>query len=281
MPWSVGDSARDGAKEKAGGKPSGKHGWLALGGFVLVLAGATIGTLGRDRVMALIPSKAGSNVLEGEAVVPPAQREIAQLTAKIMADVEATWTRDFGRRNQRYTNAEPIAFTQRPPLECEPGASLFASGHCPGTNKVFFDLSFAQALEKRAGASSRYAWAYVVAHEMGHHVQRLIGFDVKVKAALERRPVLDYAIGLSLELQADCFAGVWARQTGKRDLMPVKEMENALRVAGEEGRARYDERTNVSQVETFTYAVSRRRLYWFLKGITDGNILDCDPFKTE
>ncbi len=281
MPWSVGDSKRDGGKA-ADAAPARRTGWLALGGFVLVLAGATLGTLGRDRLLALLPQKAGSNELRSEPELPEQQRKMAALTAEIMADVEATWTRDFARRKQRYTPADPVAFMERPAPTCPAEQLLFDSGHCPKSNEVYFDLSFAQALETRAGDKARYAWAYAVAHELGHHVQSLIGFDVRVQDALERRPVLDHSIGVALEVQADCLAGVWARRTTKRDsLLPVKEMENALRAASDEGRARVEKRRNVAHVETFTYAISRRRLYWFVKGLESGDILECDPFKVE
>jgi predicted metalloprotease len=280
MQWSLGSSSRDGAKP---GEPQArsKTGWLALGGFVLVLAGTTLGTLGRDRLLALLPAKAGTNELEQEPVIPDGQRKMAALTAEIMADVESTWTRDFARRNQRYTRADPVAFMERPALDCPAQQTLFASAHCQKSNKVYFDLSFAEGLEARSSDKARFAWAYAVAHELGHHVQGLIGFDVRVKDALERRPVLDHAIGVSLELQADCLAGVWARRTAKRELMPVKEMENALRLAGDEGRARQENSRDVGHVETFTYAIARRRLYWFVKGVESGDILECDPFKVE
>jgi uncharacterized protein len=282
MQWSVGDSKREGVKPGDAAPARSRTGWLALGGFVLVLAGATLGTLGRDRLLALLPLKAGTNELVQEPELPEAQRKWAALTAQIAADVELTWTRDFAKRNQRYTPADPVAFMERPAPECPSEQLLFDSGHCQKSNKVYFDLSFAEALEKRVGDKARFAWAYAIAHEMGHHVQGLIGFDVRVKDALERRPVLDHSIGVALEVQADCLAGVWARRTTKRDtFLPVKEMENALRVASEEGRARVEDNRNTPHVETFTYAIPRRRLYWFVKGVESGDILECDPFKVE
>ena len=282
MQWSVGDSKREGSKPGEAAPTRSRTGWLALGGFVLVLAGATLGTLGRDRLLGLLPQKAGTNELDKERELPEQQRKMAALTAQIMADIEATWTRDFAKRNQRYTPADPIAFMDRPAPECPNEQLLFDSGHCPKANKVYFDLSFADALEARVGDKARYVWAYAVAHEMGHHVQNLIGFDVRVKDALERRPVLDHSIGVALEVQADCLAGVWARRTTKRDtFLPVKEMENALREASELGRERVEQQRNVAHVETFTYAIPRRRLYWFVKGVESGDILECDPFKVE
>src|SRR5688572_17919430 len=282
MQWSVGDSKRAGGKTGEAAPARSRTGWLALGGFVLVLAGATLGTLGRDRLLSLLPQKAGSNELDKGPELPERQRKMAALTAEIVADVEATWTRDFAKRNQRYTPADPVAFMERPALDCPVEQALFDSGHCQKTNKVFFDLSFAEALEARVGDKARYVWAYAVAHEMGHHVQGLIGFDVRVKDALARRPVLDHSIGVALEVQADCLAGVWARRTTKRDkLLPVKEMENALRVASDVGRERVEQQRNAAHVETFTYAIPRRRLYWFVKGVESGDILECDPFKVE
>jgi predicted metalloprotease len=282
MQWSVGDSKRDGGKTEEAPPARSRTGWLALGGFVLVLAGATLGTLGRDRLLSLFPQQAARNELDREPELPEEQRKMATLTAEIVADVEATWTRDFAKRKQRYTPADPVAFMDRPALDCPAEQALFDSGHCPKTNKVFFDLSLAQALRARAGDKARFAWAYAVAHEMGHHVQGLIGFDVRVKDALQRRPVLDHSIGVALEVQADCLAGVWARRTTKRDqLLPLKEMENALRVISEEGRERVEQQRNIDHVETFTYAIPRRRLYWFVKGLESGDILECDPFKVE
>ncbi len=197
----------------------------------------------------------------------------------VVNDVDAMWARDFRRRDKPYTVAEPVLMGDDTARPCGPGV-VFGEPECSGTHKVFIDLTFQRALEAKYGAASGAAQAYVIAHEMGHHVQRVLGLDKKVASLLANRPVATQSVQVELELQADCLAGVWSRTTKQRHLAEPTQLEAALRQASELGAERRIDGMNAkgSRSESFTYAIPRRRVSWFAKGYKTGKIEVCDTF---
>jgi uncharacterized protein len=158
-----------------------------------------------------------------------------------------------------------------------------AEPSCPEANGVPIDLAFQRALETRFVSEAVAPQVYAIAHAMGHHVQRVLGLDREVARLLADRPVAAHAVTLQLELQADCLAGIWARVTKARDLLDRTQVERALRQASEEGTAQLlsKDRDRAAPLETFTYAVPRRRLYWFGKGFGSAKVEDCDTFQPD
>jgi predicted metalloprotease len=205
--------------------------------------------------------------------------ELDELIASVVKDVDAMWVRDFKRRVKPYASAEPVLLELPETTDCGPGLAL-GRPDCFATNKAFIDLSFQRALVARHGDQANGAQAYAIAHELGHHVQRVLGMDTKLASLLEDRQVASHWAYTQIELQADCFAGVWSRRTQLQHLVEPTHIEASLRHASDLGtERRLAERGDGASIgESFTYAIPRRRIYWFAQGYKHGEIDDCDTF---
>jgi predicted metalloprotease len=213
---------------------------------------------------------------------PASAAELAQLEAfvsSVVKDANSMWTRDFRRRATPYVVAEPVLLDLPTSSECGPGIS-FGRPDCFGTNKAFIDLSFLRDLDARFDAHANGAKAYAIAHEIGHHVQRVLGMDKKIETLLVEKPVASHWAEVQLELQADCLAGIWSRRTEQQHLVEPTEIEASIRRTSELGtERRLAERSDKESVgESFTYAIPRRRIYWFAQGYAHGEVGDCDTF---
>jgi uncharacterized protein len=276
MPWSVGDSSRE---PGAATKTARRGKWWALLALGVVGAGVWIGKVRAERVSDKAGDDAQGAVSETPPSAPRTDEALRAFVLRVADDVQATWADDFASRGTTYTRAELVLYDTRPALACAPNATLFASAHCPGENKAFIDLARYRELDRRIGSAADAVQAYVIAHELGHHVQGLLGLDVKVQEALARRPVNTYWSSVQLELQADCFAGLWARQTPTRGLLEKEDIERVMKQTNADGRARQTSSKSVDEPsEQYTYAIARRRLYWFATGYVEADILKCDTF---
>ncbi|HKO92006.1 MAG TPA: neutral zinc metallopeptidase [Polyangiaceae bacterium] len=213
------------------------------------------------------PARSGNADVTLSAAPDP---QLNEFVARVVKDVDATWVEEFRRRDKPYVSATPVPFAQ-------PAAAG------PDAHDVPIDLGFQRALETRFGGEAAAPRAYAIAHAMGHYVQRTLGLDREVARLVADRPVAAHAVTLQLELQADCFAGIWARMTKTRDLLDRTQVERALRQASEEGATRLlaKDRDQPAPLETFTYAVPRRRLFWFGKGFAHAKVEDCDTFQPD
>lgn len=203
------------------------------------------------------------------------------LVQRVVKDVDESWARDFKRRNKEYVTASAVLFSEKSAAHC--GApSAIADPNCRDRHSVFIDLEFLRALSARFGDDARAPQVYVIAHAMGHHIQRVLGLDGEAQKLLANRPVATHAVELQLELQADCLAGVWARVTSQKDLLERAQIERALRQASELGTERVlAQKHDEPDGESFTYAIPRRRLYWFGQGFAKAQVQDCDTFSQE
>jgi predicted metalloprotease len=202
-----------------------------------------------------------------------------QFVSFVLDDVQGTWRKEFQQQGQSYQNAKLDIFTEGINTGCGSAESGMGPFYCPADQKVYIDLSFYQELKERFGAPGDFAQAYVLAHEVGHHVQHLLGIDDKVRAAQERDPSLVNELSVAMELQADCFAGVWGHSTQQRQILEAGDVDEALNAAAAVGDDRIQkEATGRVNPETWTHGSAKDRAAWFRRGFDTGSIDNCDTF---
>jgi uncharacterized protein len=204
----------------------------------------------------------------------------AEFVAVVLADTEETGTRVFAANGDRYEPPVLVLFEQQVQSACGFASAAVGPFYCPGDHKVYLDLSFFRELDQRFGAPGDFAQAYVVAHEIGHHVQNLLGVASRVDQ-LRRQMSETQANALSVrqELQADCFAGVWGHHAGRRQLLESGDVEEGLRAAAAIGDDRLQRQAQGDVVpDTFTHGSSAQRVEWLRRGLASGRIEDCDTF---
>jgi predicted metalloprotease len=209
------------------------------------------------------------------------QDEAADFVSVVLADTEDTWTEIFQRNGQTYTKPKLVLYSDAVQSACGFARSAVGPFYCPADQKVYIDLSFYRDLRSRYQAPGDFAQAYVIAHEIGHHVQNLLGISDQVRS-LQSRASQTQANQLSvkLELQADCFAGVWANNAQRtRQILETGDIEEALNAASSIGDDRLQEQTKGYVVpESFTHGSSAQRVRWFKRGIQTGDPDQCNTF---
>ena len=242
------------------------YGWVIILAFVGYTAFQSFA--GRS----LSGSQAGSSQRNEQPLAPTDKS--ARFVGFVLDDVQASWQAAFAARGKPYTHAKLVLFTGATPTGCGTGESATGPFYCPEDERVYIDLSFNRELEDRLGARGDFAKAYVIAHEIGHHVQHLLGIDARA----------GHAAGASggsvrLELQADCYAGIWASTTSQRDILQQGDIESALGAAKAIGDDTLQkEGTGRVRPETFTHGTSEQRVRWFKKGYDGGKLELCDTF---
>jgi len=215
---------------------------------------------------------------------PPANDDMASFVAKVLGSTEAAWHDIFRAAGHRYREPKLVLFSGVTPTACGTGRSAMGPFYCPGDEKVYIDLAFYHDLRERFHAPGDFAQAYVIAHEVGHHVQHLLGISDKVRAAQQRSgsQAAANALSVRLELQADCFAGVWGHYADSmRRMLEPGEAEEALRAAAAIGDDRLQRQARGQVVpESFTHGSSEQRVRWFRRGMDSGDLSQCDTFST-
>ena len=210
-----------------------------------------------------------------------AEAELRQYVAVVLADTEDTWTALFATAGTRYEPPTLVLFSGAADTACGMGEAAMGPFYCPGDRRVYIDLVFYQELRDRLGAPGDFAQAYVIAHEVGHHVQNLLGISGKVHAARERQSELEAnAASIRLELQADCLAGVWANHTQQqKQVLEPGDLEEALGAASAVGDDRLQTAGRGYAVpDSFTHGTSAQRMHWFQRGHEQGSLDACDTF---
>jgi predicted metalloprotease len=211
----------------------------------------------------------------------PAQDSETRFVRTVLADTEDVWQGIFQQAGGQYQNPKLVLFRNAVPTACGTGQTATGPFYCPGDHKVYIDLAFYDVLKDRLGAPGDFAQAYVIAHEVGHHVQNLLGTSEKVEAMRGKVSEARYnALSVRLELQADCYAGVWAHHANAdRQLLEAGDIEEAMNAAaqiGDDTLQRNAGRT-VSP-ESFTHGTSAQRQTWFKRGIDSGDLNQCNTF---
>ena len=214
----------------------------------------------------------------------PGQDEVRDFVSVVLADTEDTWAELFRRMNREYQDPRLVLFTGSVQSACGIAGAAVGPFYCPGDHKLYLDLSFFRELRSRFGAPGDFAQAYVIAHEVGHHVQTLLGISERVARTRQRADrATANALSVRQELQADCFAGVWAHHAQRaRKILEEGDLEEALNAAAAIGDDRLQRRAQGHVVpESFTHGSSAQRVRWFKQGFTTGAAQQCDTFGVE
>jgi predicted metalloprotease len=209
------------------------------------------------------------------------EQEQAEFVSVVLADTEDTWSEIFQQSGYNYEKPNLVLFTGRVNSACGMASAAMGPFYCPADKKVYIDLAFFDDLKSRHGAAGDFAQAYVIAHEVGHHVQNLLGTSTRVREAQSARGKAGAnELSVQLELQADCFAGLWGNHADRsRQLLEQGDIEEALNAASAIGDDRLQKEAQGYVVpESFTHGSSKQRVHWFRKGIENGDVGDCDTF---
>ena len=285
MRWTPGgrsDDLEDRRDESGGGGGGFNFGGIhiGIGGFLILLV---LSLVFKRNFLSLVGVGGGMSAPTQVSQPDPArdQREepLVQFVSFVLDDTQKTWTQVLGQEGVPYRHAKLVLFRDSIDSACGLAQSATGPFYCPGDEKVYIDLGFYDELKQSFGAPGEFAQAYVLAHEIGHHVQKLIGVEEKVHAAQEQNPQVAKQLSVRLELQADCLAGVWGHSTDQRKLLASGEVQEGLNAAGAVGDDRL-QRMSSGRVnpETYTHGSSQQRMDWFQRGFTSGDIKACNTF---
>jgi predicted metalloprotease len=281
MLWKKGRQS-DNVEDRRGATFSGSTIKLSGGLLVVVLLiGVALGENPLE-LLALLSQGSGGGT-STTAVSPrqaPGNDESAQFVSAILADTEDTWGAIFPRMGKNYQVPKLVLFSDQVSSACGYNSAATGPFYCPGDQKVYLDLEFFRELDQ-LGAPGDFAQAYVIGHEVGHHVQNLLGISGKVHDLQSRGGAAQgNALSVLLELQADCFAGVWAHYADKyRGILEPGDVDEGLRAASAIGDDRLLKRAGQRiSPESFTHGSSEQRIFWLRKGLESGDIAACDTF---
>ncbi len=255
-----------------------RGGRVLLGVGVVAFVGARM--LGID-ILQVSPSTGN---VPASATLATQEQELAEFVAVVLADTEATWQRIFTAAGAVYEEPVLVLFSQRVASACGSASSAVGPFYCPADRKVYLDLGFFRDLDRQLGAPGDFAQAYVIAHEVGHHVQTLLGISQQVRASGQGKSrAAVNALSVRQELQADCFAGVWGYAAQQfRQMLEPGDLEEALQAASAIGDDRLQRRGGGDIVpDSFTHGTSAQRVEWFRRGFASGDMSECDTFAAD
>lgn len=279
------EDRRDGGDNGGGGGGFGFGGRsIGLGSIAIALVASYFLGVSPMTVLSLLSGGQNAPLQQSQPTTshrPPANDQMAKFVSTVLADTEDTWSELFRESGSRYVRPKLVLFTGRTPTACGSGETAAGPFYCPADQKVYIDLQFYQTMRQRFHVSSDFAQAYVIAHEVGHHVQHLSGIMDKVDQVRRNGSQRQAnAMSVRLELQADCFAGVWAYHANQaRSILESGDIESALQAAsaiGDDALQRQAQGTVVP--DSFTHGSSAQRVRWFKRGIDTGQLNNCNTF---
>jgi len=276
------DNVEDRRGRGGGGLPIGGRG-IGLGTIVIALLAGWLFGINPLTLLSVLGGGGGAPVVQqqGPAPAPPANDEAARFVATVLADTEDVWRGIFTQGGGTYRDPKLVLFRGMTPTACGTGQSAMGPFYCPGDHKVYIDLGFFETLKRDLGAPGEFAQAYVIAHEVGHHVQNLLGISGKVDSMRGRISERESnALSVRVELQADCFAGVWANHAQQaRQILEQGDVEAAMNAAAKIGDDALQRSAGRAVVpDSFTHGTSAQRQRWFTAGLKSGSMKACDTF---
>ena len=281
MRWRSGRRSDNVLDYRGHGRPRRGGGGVKLGlGAVIALIAAYF--LGVDPRLVLELIGGAPTQLEAPPFNPPSQEgarpddPLADFVSVVLADTEDTWSVLFGEAGGRYLPPKLVLFSDAVQSACGVAGSTTGPFYCPGDQRLYIDLGFFRQLQEQFRAPGDFAQAYVVAHEVGHHVQNLVG----TMAAVQQARAGDNSVSILLELQADCYAGIWAHHAQQaRHILEAGDLEEGLRAAAAVGDDTIQRRSQGYVVpESFTHGTAEQRMSWFRRGLETGSLQACDTF---
>ena len=254
---------------------------IGIGTIVIALLGGWALGINPLTILGLLSGGSPAQIQQAPAQRPPADDKMARFVSTVLADTEDVWTDVFRQQGGTYQKPHLVLFRGATPTACGTGQAAMGPFYCPADRKVYIDLAFYQTLKDRLGAPGDFAQAYVIAHEVGHHVQNLLGISEKMDQARGRVSKTDYnRLSVKLELQADCFAGVWANHAQQaRQILEQGDVEEAMNAAAKIGDDALQRAGGGAVVpDSFTHGTSAQRQHWFNTGLQNGTIQSCDTF---
>jgi predicted metalloprotease len=252
---------------------------IGLGGLLLLLAASYF--FGQDLITPVLEQTQTQVPVDSLPGAPPTEttpeeEERVEFVSFVLDDLQETWSRIL----PDYQPAKLVLFRGAIRSGCGSAQSAMGPFYCPLDQKVYIDLAFYEELHRRFGAPGDFAQAYVIAHEIGHHLQKQLGIEEQVRRLQRARPDAANGLSVRMELQADCFAGVWGHSTARRDILESGDVEEGLNAAAAIGDDRIQRQTTGEiQPEAFTHGSSEQRVAWFRRGLETGDPNQCDPFK--
>jgi len=286
------DNVEDRRDENYGGGGGGGFGFgggsIGIGGIIVALVASYFLGINPLTLLSMFAGGGGVPVQQQQqqrpAHAPPKTDAEAHFVSQVLADTEDTWTDLFSKMGKKYVYPKLVLFRNRIPTACGTGQTAMGPFYCPGDQKVYIDLEFYDELKTRFHAPGEFAQAYVIAHEVGHHVQNLLGISGKVDRARQHASERQSnALSVRLELQADCFAGVWGYNANRsRHIIQAGDIETALNAATQIGDDTLQKGAGRTiNPDSFTHGSSAQRVKWFKRGIESGDISQCDTFKAD
>ena len=282
MRWTPGGRSRD-LEDRRGWSGGGRGfglggGRLGIGGLLVLVVLSLV--FGRDFLSPFLGIGGGPSMsVPSEPVVDEAEEPMVQFVSFVLDDAQNNWESIFAKEGNAYQRARLVLFRDAVDSACGFAEAAVGPFYCPGDQKVYIDLGFYEELKRRFGAPGDFAQAYVLAHEIGHHVQNLLGVDDQVRRAQQQNPSAQNPLSVKMELQADCFAGVWAHSTKERQILESGDVEEAMRAASAVGDDNIQKMTRGRVVpESFTHGSSEQRMTWFNRGLQSGDPGACNTF---
>ena len=261
----------------SGGRVGGKS--IGLGTIALALVAMYFGV---DPALVVNLGQGMSQNAPAESAPIPKDDPMAQFVAKVLGSTEDTWDKIFKNAGQQYPAPKLVLFSGQTPTACGAGQAAMGPFYCPGDQKVYIDLQFYQEMKTKFNAPGDFAQAYVIAHEVGHHIQNLMGTSDKVQQARQgaRNDAEANQYSVRLELQADCYAGVWAHHAdGENRILEAGDVEEAMTAAAAIGDDALQKQSQGYAVpDSFTHGTSQQRMRWFNQGLSTGDVNKCDTF---
>ena len=286
MKWTPGGESQD-IEDRRDEEGSGGGGFqfggmhLGIGGAIVLLL---LSLIFKQNFLALLSGgPTGSPaVSRPDPARTEAEKPLVQFVSFVLDDTQSNWEQILPQQaGKPYRHAKLVLFRNYTQSGCGSAESATGPFYCPQDERVYIDLGFYDELRQRFGAPGQFAQAYVLAHEVGHHVQKLVGIESKVRRLQEQNPREQNSLSVRLELQADCFAGIWAHSTQQRGLLEGGDVESALGAAAAVGDDRLQKMaTGHVSPETFTHGSSQQRMSWFRKGLDSGSMAACNTFDT-